>query len=120
MSMPRNASPLALAAAVIATAATAAARPAPPRLVPGSVGLTQKEVPLRNACTPTYIQVKKTKRGDDPALVAAFTYPRITGLDMDPGNQRRAKASLEKFNKWFVNLTKTMETATKAQYAILG
>jgi hypothetical protein len=98
-------------------ASTAAAGPT---LVPGTVGLTQKEVPLRNACTKTFTQIKKTKRGDDPTLVAALTYPRITGLDMDPEKKARAKASLEKFDKWFVNLTKTMEAFTKKQYEVFG
>jgi hypothetical protein len=119
MNMPRPAAPLLLAVALAATAATASARPAPARLVPGSVGLTQKDVPLRNACTRTFTQVKKTRRGDAPAFAAAMTYPRITGLDMDPAKKARAKASLEKFDAWFQNLMKTMETATKAEHAIL-
>ncbi|HUQ08224.1 MAG TPA: hypothetical protein VM261_37275 [Kofleriaceae bacterium] len=119
MNMPRHASPILLAVAVVAIAATASARPAPPRLVPGTVGLTQKDLALRNSCTSTFTQVKKTKRGDDPAFVAAMTYPRITGLDLDPEKKARAKASLEKFDTWFKNLMKTMETATKAQHAIL-
>jgi hypothetical protein len=124
MTMPRTSSPLLLAVVVTfvvhGLAATAHARPEPPKLVPGTVGLTQKEVPLRNACTPTFNQIKKTRRGDDPAFVVAMTYPRITGLDMDPAKKARAKASLARFDRWFQDLMKTMDTATKAQHAILG
>jgi hypothetical protein len=86
-----------------------------PALMPGSVGLTQKEVPLRNACTKTFAQIKKVKRGDDPAYVAALTYPRITGLDFDPAKKGRSEASRKKFDAWFQKLMKTTEAATKVQ-----
>ena len=104
-------------ATLVAVAVAATAQPAKPKLVTGTVGLTAKEVPLRNACTKTFSQIKKTKRGDDPALVAALTYPRITGLDFDPKNERRAAASKKKFEDWFVKLTKTVEVVTTAQRA---
>jgi hypothetical protein len=120
MNMPRSSSPVVLAVALVATAATATARPEKPKPVPGTVGLTMREVPLRNSCTKTFNEIRKAKRGDDAAFVAAMTYPRITGLDMDPEKKARTKASVEKFDKWFKNLVKTMETATKTQHAIVG
>lgn len=120
MRVPQSLRISGLAAVLLAVAATASARPAKPTPVPGAVGLVQREVPLRNACTPTFTEIKQTKRGDDPALVAALTFPRITGLDMDPANERRSKASLQKFNTWLTDLTKTMEKATKAQRAIIS
>jgi hypothetical protein len=118
--MPRNSSPLLLAAAFVATAATATARPAPPQPVPGTVGLTMKEVPIRNSCSKTFVQVKKVKPGDDPALIAVLTHPRITGLDMDPEKKARTKASLEKFNHWFQTLTTKLETANAAQQKLFA
>ncbi|MBZ0236536.1 MAG: hypothetical protein K8M05_29685, partial [Deltaproteobacteria bacterium] len=108
------------AATLLAVAATAGARPAKPTPVPGAVGLVQRDVPLRNACAATFTEIKKTKRGDDPAFVAALTHARLTGLDLNPANERRHKADLKKFETWFQNLTRTAEKATKAQYAIIS
>lgn len=109
----RGSLPVFVLLAVLASTAAAG-----PTLVPGTVGLTKKEVSLRNSCTKTFTQVKKARRGDEPAFVAAMTYPRITGLDMDPKKEARAKASLEKFNKWLTKLLETSETAIKVQRAV--
>lgn len=120
MTMPRAASPLVFAAALVAVASTASARPEKPRPVPGAVGLTMKEVPLRHACTPSFTQVKQTRRGDEPTFAAVLVYPRLTGLDMNPDNQARTKASLKKFDTWFRNLVTALEKAKRRQEQVFG
>jgi hypothetical protein len=102
----------------LSLAALTSAAAAGPALVPGTVGLTQKEVPLRNACTKTFTQIKKAKRGDDAAFAAALTHPRITGLDFDPGHKARAEASKKRFEKWLTDLQGKMEVVQKAQQAV--
>ena len=59
------------------------------------------------------------KRGDDPALVKALTWRRITGLDFDPDNQVHATASMKKFDTWFRGVTDAFTAAVKIQTAIV-
>jgi hypothetical protein len=105
-------------AAVVLVAFVAAPRRAAaeaPKPLPGTVGLVQKEDALRNACVPTFRVIKKVKRGDDAALVAALTYPRIGGLDFDPARPARQKASLKKFEQWYQGLDRRFRDARTVQ-----
>lgn len=117
MNTPGHASPLLVAAGLVvigAIGATATARPAA-RPVPGTVGMTVREVPIRNACTATFHEYKKVKRGDDPLLVAALTHPRIFKLDFDPAHEARAKASAKRFETWFKQLEEKLTAVNAAQ-----
>jgi len=104
----------ALVAVALSTPATAAARPATSPL-PGSVGLSQQDVPVKNACAPTFRSIKKVKAGDAPTFVVAMTHPRLAGLDMDPDRPARAKASLKRFDAWFKLLTQRFTDARTVQ-----
>ena len=90
---------------------------APATPLPGTVGLTQRQVTVRNACVSTYREIKKAKRGDDAALVLALLHPRITGLDFDPDKPAKSKASTKRFQDWMDRLTKLYATARKVQEA---
>lgn len=104
-------------AAVLVTATTASAGPATP--APGTVGLTRREIPLRDACASSWVKYAVKKRGDETKLVAALTWPRITGLDFDPGRKGRAQASLKKFETWFRGLDQAYRDAAAVQTAII-
>lgn len=91
---------------------------APATPLPGSVGLVQKEVTLRNACAATFREIKKVKGGDDKAMVAALLVKRLTGLDFDPDKPAKVKASNKRMEDWMANLLKLYTPARKAQEAI--
>lgn len=119
--MPTPAARATVAAAATIVALVAAPRRAAadaPRPLAGSVGLVQKETAVRNACVGSFRTIKKVKRGDDPAFVAAMTYPRAKPLDIDPANQVRARASLKRFETWFKGLEKQFTTARKVQETV--
>lgn len=103
-------------AAVVAATATASAGPAQP--VPGTVGLTRREVTLRDACATSWTKHTVTKRGDEPRLVAALTWPRISGLDFDPARKARAQASLKRFEAWLRGLQTAVREAVEVQTTI--
>ncbi len=119
MTTPRSLSPLLLAATVVASGAIASAGPAA-RPVPGTIGMTVREVTLRNTCTATFHAYKVAKRGDDPLLVAALTHPRILKLDFDPAHEARAKASTKRFDAWFKQLEAKLTAFNTAQEKVFA
>jgi hypothetical protein len=60
------------------------------------------------------------KRGDDPAMVAALTYPRISGLEFDPAKGSKVvQASMRKFETWLKNLHTEFDAARKVQEQVV-
>lgn len=116
---------LALAAAPAVAVAQPAAAPAPAPAaargkttpVPGAPGLTQRDVPIRNACATSFRVIKRVRAGDDPALVAALTHVRLTGLDLAPDDPARARESLKRFQTWLDLARKRADAAVKVQTA---
>ncbi len=115
-------SPAMFTLALLATVATASARPAlgPAQPVPGTAGITVRDVPLEHACLPTFHVYAQVKRGDDPALVAALTYPRLTGLDFDKDDSARSAASARRMKTWLDELQQRTSAATRTQQAIIA
>ncbi|MBK7192880.1 MAG: hypothetical protein IPH80_10400 [Myxococcales bacterium] len=106
-----------LAAATLLIAGIANAAPPPSTPVPGTVGLRQRTVAVRDACVASTTVITQVRPGDAPALVAALTLKPIRGLDLDPSNQRRATAALRKFQTWLEHGRATATAAVTAERA---
>jgi len=102
-----------LALALLVPAAVAA-QPST-TLLPGTVGLSQKDVPVRNACGGAFRSIKQVKKGDAATFVVAMTHARLTGLDMDPARPARAKVRLKPFGAWFKPLAQRFGAGRKVQ-----
>lgn len=106
-----------LAAATLFIAGIAHAAPPPTTPVPGTVGLRQRTIAVRDACVTSTTVITKVRRGDAPALAAALTLKPIRGLDLDPGDARRAATALRRFQAWLDHGRTTTAAALDAERA---
>lgn len=102
-----------LAFAALLVSGIASAAP-PTKPVPGTIGLRQRTVALRNACVTSTTVITQVRPGDAPALVAAMQLRPIRGLSLD---QRRAAASIRRFETWFARSLAVVEAAITAAHA---
>lgn len=105
--------------ALVAAAGPADAERASP--LPGSVGLTQRQVATPHACVPggAFRQVKRVKGGDDPTFAKAMVMSPIRGLDFDPEKPARVKVSTKKFQAWIETMQKRFSAARKEQEKVV-
>ncbi len=105
-----------LVASLIAVAPAAAA-PKDKRL-PGFTGLVYRDVAMPHACVKHARVVRQSRKGDDAALVALLTWPRITGLDFPPDDDARRSASMQRFEAWVKALMDQAQKTRDRQLAV--
>src|SRR5689334_21791815 len=72
--------------------------------LPGFAGLSYRDVVAKHGCTSTQRIIRRTPKADDPELVRLLTWPRITGLKLDPADPKRHRVDMMRFEEWFSGL----------------
>lgn len=90
------------------------------RPLPGFAGLTYRDVALKHGCVEHVRVVKRTRKVDDPELVALLTYPRVTGLDFDPDDPVKQRTSTRRLQEWLQRITDQARKVRDRQGAIIA